>query len=34
MEYLENPKLSHRDLIGMAADLLLAGVDTVQVLGR
>lgn len=29
-EYLNNPNLEKRDVIGMACDLLLAGVDTVN----
>lgn len=28
-EYLANPKLDVRDVVGMASDVLLAGVDTV-----
>lgn len=29
-DYLTNPKLDLADVIGMACDLLLAGVDTVR----
>lgn len=29
-EYLTNPKLDLADIVGMACDLLLAGVDTVR----
>lgn len=28
-EYLQNPKLDLSDIVGMASDLLLAGIDTV-----
>lgn len=28
-DYLQNPKLDLPDVVGMACDLLLAGVDTV-----
>lgn len=29
-DYLQNPKLDLPDVVGMACDLLLAGVDTVS----
>lgn len=29
-EYLQNPNLDLADIVGMASDLLLAGVDTVR----
>lgn len=29
-EYLHNPKLDLADIVGMASDVLLAGVDTVS----
>lgn len=30
-EYLKNEALDHKDIVGMACDMLLAGVDTVSI---
>lgn len=29
-EYLKNSKIDQKDIVGMAADLLLGGIDTVK----
>lgn len=30
--YLENPVLDIKDIVGMACDMLLAGIDTVNII--
>ncbi|KAJ8887052.1 hypothetical protein PR048_013267 [Dryococelus australis] len=32
--YLSSPEIDHKDVIGMAVDMILAGIDTARVAGK